>query len=530
MSLLFNLPTVLLIIIFVTTTTTTAQQLQEETCGIVNLPGETCGSDFSSIVQQQQEEEEQITVIEKENKPDIVYSKNEETGEEVGGQRCKVDAGGNCIGTGKCEDRNENCHIWAASGECDANAKFMLNFCKRSCDICDYEGELSELIGLRGKLHLVGGDETLLENPYGMNQNRWAIEIEGKSYKETLRQTAHYMNTIIFKDVIKYESIVHTCKNRHRSCAHWTTIGECENNPTYMQKMCAPSCRSCHALDPKFKCPLDENAPKALSKEGDLNALFERIVSDPQFLTQYNPTILSRPSSSSSSSISASASSANNNSNNTIDEEVLEGDDDGPWVITLDNFLSDDECDRLIQLGHDKGYERSADTGAKKFDGTHEKFINNGRTSTNTFCIGDCEKDPVTQRVTRRIGHLTGVPPINYEYLQLLRYTPGQFYNTHHDYAHYHNERPFGPRIITIFLYLNDVDDGGATAFPNLGIEVKPAKGKALIWPSVLDEHPTKIDIRTRHGALNVADGIKYAANAWLHQGDFKSAHAKGCV
>jgi hypothetical protein len=86
----------------------------------------------------------------------------------------------------------------------------------------------------------------------------------------------------------------------------------------------------------------------------------------------------------------------------------------------------------------------------------------------------------------------------------------------HHDYGFYHLERQFGPRIITFFLYLNDVDEGGETEFPLLGLKVTPKKGKALLWPSVLDEDPLQIDYRTRHGALTVTKGVKYGANAWV--------------
>mmetsp|Transcript_39595 Transcript_39595/g.58796 ORF Transcript_39595/g.58796 Transcript_39595/m.58796 type:complete len:100 (-) Transcript_39595:1017-1316(-) len=87
-----------------------------------------------------------------------------------------------------------------------------------------------------------------------------------------------------------------------------------------------------------------------------------------------------------------------------------------------------------------------------------------------------------------------------------------------------------GARILTVFLYLNDVEAGGGTEFPYLHkLTVMPKKGKALIWPSVLNEDPNKKDGRTMHQALRVEAGIKYGANAWLHQGDFKDAFARGC-
>ena len=91
-------------------------------------------------------------------------------------------------------------------------------------------------------------------------------------------------------------------------------------------------------------------------------------------------------------------------------------------------------------------------------------------------------------------------------------------------------ERPQGPRILTAFLYLNDVEAGGGTNFPDLNLTVMPKKGRLLLWPSVIDSDPSKKDFTTRHQALNVDAGEKYGANAWLHLRDFKAPHAAGCT
>jgi prolyl 4-hydroxylase len=66
-------------------------------------------------------------------------------------------------------------------------------------------------------------------------------------------------------------------------------------------------------------------------------------------------------------------------------------------------------------------------------------------------------------------------------------------------------------------MYLSDVDAGGGTDFPDLGITVMPKKGRALLWPSVYDAQPMKDDARTRHQALPVEAGTKFAANGWIH-------------
>ena len=70
------------------------------------------------------------------------------------------------------------------------------------------------------------------------------------------------------------------------------------------------------------------------------------------------------------------------------------------------------------------------------------------------------------------------------------QYEPGQFYNAHHDYIGHQRNRHSGPRILTFFLYLSDVEAGGATRLNNLKIDVQPKRGRALLWPSVYRYDP----------------------------------------
>lgn len=106
----------------------------------------------------------------------------------------------------------------------------------------------------------------------------------------------------------------------------------------------------------------------------------------------------------------------------------------------------------------------------------------------------------------------------------------GQFYRTHHDYIGHQKNRQCGPRILTFFLYLSDVEEGGGTDFPQLNITVMPKKGSALLWPSVLNADPFAEDKRMMHQALDVVSGIKYGANAWIHMFDYVTPQKKGCT
>mmetsp|Transcript_12187 Transcript_12187/g.15932 ORF Transcript_12187/g.15932 Transcript_12187/m.15932 type:complete len:458 (+) Transcript_12187:116-1489(+) len=313
-----------------------------------------------------------------------------------------------------------------------------------------------------------------------------------------------YMYNTVYSDP-KFVSVREDCLNRNELCLYWGSAGECTANPNYMKMQCAPTCFSCDNVSFDMRCPYDSSAPTVWSKPGELQAMFQRIVTEPEF-QQYQPTVLSRP--------------------NAIENGVL----DGPWVVYLDNFLTAEECQMLIDLGTVQEYERSRDIGDKKFDGTYDGKESTGRTSSNAWCVEDCWEHETTQRVHDRIQNLIEFPMGNYEYLQILKYEEGEFYEQHHDYIFHHKQRFPGVRVLTVFLYLNDVEEGGGTNFPFLNqTTVLPKRGRVLIWPSVLDSDPNGKDRRTEHEALPVISGIKYGANAWIHQRDFKEVWAKGC-
>ena len=44
-------------------------------------------------------------------------------------------------------------------------------------------------------------------------------------------------------------------------------------------------------------------------------------------------------------------------------------------------------------------------------------------------------------------------------------------------------DRASSTRFLNLFCYLNDVEEGGETTFPNLGLSFKPKKGSLLIFP-----------------------------------------------
>ena len=395
-----------------------------------------------------------------------------------------------------CFDEHAKCKGWASTGECEFNPVFMLKECRRSCFQC-YEDATQ--FGIEQELPDEGdeGYEATVELIYNTS----------KYMKEMWSNKEH--------DYYNYK-----CKNMEEECSFWAATGdECESNRDYMIKNCAPACQLCHLLDVRLRCPIEPgNDP--VYKPGDLNKLFENIVDNADGkgeYVKYNPKALSRPK-------------LKRDGTPAPDSDAI----DGPWVVVLENFISEVEADALIAAGAKTGYERSADVGAENPDGSHEDEVNEGRTSENAWCNTDhCENNPIIKPVIKRIAEVTLTHVDHHESLQLLRYEPGQFYNQHHDYIEYQQGMPCGVRMLTLFLYLNDVEEGGGTAFPLLnngkGIVVQPKTGNALLWPSVLDEDPEEKDDRTDHEALPVLKGIKYGKSAVLVLRICRQSYSNSC-
>ena len=425
----------------------------------------------------------------------------------------------------RCIDSDEKCLFWASKGECAANPVYMHKYCAKSCGTCEKLEQTQPIVRNNDALE---GLESFLEQAqdFGERQQVGGSKSEASMTFQVVRESIDYMKNGV-ENLL--DETMKLCLNRNALCAFWATIGECEKNQAYMTTNCAPSCKTCHLINMDTRCPKLPDAVPAL-KPGDLNKMFERIIkaapgnrtlTDEERrelqelnMTEYTVNVHSRPSHSPAIEVSP-----------ILDRSLP------PWVVTFDNFLTPDECQALIDIGYESGYKRSQDVGNVKFDGSFDGYESIGRTSENAWCstLQGCRQKEVVQRIMDRFERVLGIPSQNSEDLQILKYEKGQFYETHHDYILHQRDRQCGPRILTLFLYLSDVEAGGGTRFPRMDLTILPKAGRALLWPSVFDSDPMNDDIRTSHEALPVEAGIKFAANGWIHQFDYVFAQSRGC-
>ncbi|KAL2021587.1 hypothetical protein VTK56DRAFT_6940 [Thermocarpiscus australiensis] len=227
-----------------------------------------------------------------------------------------------------------------------------------------------------------------------------------------------------------------------------------------------------------------------------------------------------------------------------------------PLIIYIHNFITPTEITFLLQTAE----PRFAPSQVTKYGRQQQT---SDRTSSSAGLPRD---DPAVICVLKRARNFMGTmlrdgwdemgPP------QLVRYSEGQRFNTHHDWFEYPQWAPDGSnrrwnRVASFFAILQDNCTGGETHFPYVkamiappsprgepawqggvegdqirekgkevkplwrehddgGLAFRPVAGNALFWVNL---HPNGTgDSRTIHAGLPLESGLKTAMNIWPRQ------------
>ncbi|MEH3037125.1 MAG: 2OG-Fe(II) oxygenase [Sphingomonas adhaesiva] len=173
-------------------------------------------------------------------------------------------------------------------------------------------------------------------------------------------------------------------------------------------------------------------------------------------------------------------------------------------------FLDEANCDWLVGL---------IESNRRPSTLLSDEGSNANRTSDS--CDMDRNADGIRE-IDRYISGTLGIPPENGETMQGQRYAQGQHFRAHHDY--FHEGESYWPRMRvtggqrtwTAMIYLNEVEEGGATWFPQGGLRVMPRKGLLLVWNNMApDGSPNTM---TMHEGMSVVEGTKYIITKWFRE------------
>lgn len=184
-----------------------------------------------------------------------------------------------------------------------------------------------------------------------------------------------------------------------------------------------------------------------------------------------------------------------------------------PPLVVFGDLLSAQECQELIALARPR-MERSLTVVTR----TGGQEVNDSRTSQGMFFQRG--ENALVARIESRLAQLLHWPVDHGEGLQILRYPVGAEYRPHYDYFDpKESGTPSivargGQRVGTVVMYLSEPEQGGATTFPQVGLEVAPKQGHAVFF-SYDTPAPSS---RTLHGGAPVLAGEKWIATKWLRE------------
>jgi len=193
-----------------------------------------------------------------------------------------------------------------------------------------------------------------------------------------------------------------------------------------------------------------------------------------------------------------------------------------PKIQFVDDFLTPEECQELINLA-EKELARSTVAHTDEHDHATEKsVVDSSRTSSGMWLRRD-NQHPLVQKLLKGAPKLAGFPRSHAEDIQILRYEISQQYVPHYDYFDPKLYPAFlqngGQRMASFLCFLNEVEQGGHTVFPKVNVSVAPKKGGCVWWSNV---HPdASLDEMSLHGGAPVEKGKKYVAVMWFREKPF---------
>ena len=178
-------------------------------------------------------------------------------------------------------------------------------------------------------------------------------------------------------------------------------------------------------------------------------------------------------------------------------------------LYTIDNFITHDECDEVINCMINFTSSRVTDPN---------DFLKSRTSSTCAF-----KSSTLLHDISDRISKTINIENYKSEYFQGLKYEIGQEYKHHVDFFHEESKYEIihlnrgGQRTWTFMIYLSDVEEGGDTDFININVSFKPKKGMAVIWNNLINNYTTGNEY-SKHGSIPVIKGVKYVVTKWFRK------------
>jgi prolyl 4-hydroxylase len=180
-------------------------------------------------------------------------------------------------------------------------------------------------------------------------------------------------------------------------------------------------------------------------------------------------------------------------------------------INIIDNFISNDECDKLIQMANNRFVTSTVYT-------TNTGTVDTSARSSSCYYFKRDENELI-KSIEDKVASSLNINLNQIEPLQIVKYEKGQQYKYHHDYFGNETDQKLNQRVYSILVYLNDLDevDGGSTHFPLYKIRTYPYKGRAIGWNN-LNPDGKENSLTLHAGEPILSDKVKYVLTIWTRK------------
>ena len=191
-----------------------------------------------------------------------------------------------------------------------------------------------------------------------------------------------------------------------------------------------------------------------------------------------------------------------------------------PLILTIEDFITEEECDYIIKIAKDK----IAENKDSKLKHKKNKNILNS-------CLINNDTDKTIKNIFNKASKLLRTKNNMFESLYVINFKKYQEINPHHDAWDKNNKEDYkkhckerGNRVFTLSIYLNNVRQGGETLFnmtkdkikPLSKDKIKPLKCKALLFKNI-NENGT-LNKKSNYSELPVTKGEKWICYLYLRE------------
>lgn len=393
-----------------------------------------------------------------------------------------------------CKDSNTGCKQFAADGECEFNPTWMHPTCPNSCKLCP---------------SFACADE----NPHCQY---WASQGECDNNPAYMHEFCLVSCGICENSQANYDKTYGpkpNCTDSLEECSRYVSKGMCSSSHIFMMNNCPAACDMCGALEDFNKCigkrhPLEKPIFK---KEGQVaDAIVTMDLFFEGLKLKQNTIVITQPSTDSGKDAAAQTT-------------------DDPYILQINNFLSGEKCDNLIEIAANIGWMESTVNKLDNFSASQSSTLPS-RSSKSVKCeISHAECQKAISEIIATLSLKTGIPATHFETGEIVHYPQGGYYSSHYNPRLSDEYKPAGPRVLTMNIILSEATNGGSFGFPELDwLLINPnSRGSLLLWPNV--DNTLQVDERMANEIMPVREGDLYLLQMYVHLFDYSASVEKGC-